>query len=457
MSFGGGELNTYNTSLVHGGNAGNLGYVLALSYLQGDEWKRPNPADEIQKLEGVMKIPKGNVRLEYDFPDQSRLTTALRYSSFQGTAVTSTGRVAMEGDRSTSFRADYQRDNLPIQTFWKRRDNGEIPNLSTGNIFFEYSNRYDLELQYRLNVAQRQRFFWGGDYRRLDLDTKDSLTEGRLEQNLFGAYLQSETKLTDNLNLILAGRFDEHPQTGTTFSPKAALVYSPLRNHSLRLTFNRAFLNPTLLQLFMRIETPDGTLFLGKPDLKPEKTTSFEIGYGGLLGKRFQFSLDTYYNNIKDFFSPLTPLPKTQPPKYIASNFGKTTIKGFDVGLRCFLTKGVSLWGNYSFLDIKMTQEQLPPNAPENKWNVGLSLTHPGGFSADVQVRHVDTFEWAVGVLVGTIEAYTLTDVNLGYRLRNDQIRVSITGSNIFDNRHIELIRGAEIGRQILGKVTYKL
>ena len=457
LSFGGGELNTYSTSLLHGGTAGNLGYVLALSYLQGDEWKRANPTDEIHQSEGVLELPKGNIRLEYDFPDQSRLTTALRYSSFQGTAVTGTGRVTLEGDRSTSVRADYRRDNLSIQAFWRHRDSGEIPNLSTGNIFYEDSNRYDLELQYRLNVIGRQRFFWGGNYRKLDLDTKGSLTEGRLEQNLFGTYLQSETKLINTLNLILAGRFDRHPQTGTTFSPKAALVYSPSRNHSLRLTVNRAFLNPTLLQLFMRIETPDGTLFLGKPDLRPEKTTSFEMGYSGLLGSRFQFSLDTYYNNVKDFFSPLAPLPKTQPPKFITGNFGKTTVKGIDLGLRYFLPKGVSLWSNYSFLDIKMTQEQLPPNAPENKWNVGLSFTRPGGFSADMRVRRVDTFEWASGVLVGTIEAYTLTDVNLGYRLRDDRIRISITGSNIFDNQHIELIRGAEIGRQILGKVAYKL
>ena len=64
--------------------------------------------------------------------------------------------------------------------------------------------------------------------------------------------MQSETKLTSQLKLILAGRADNHNYLNDiVLSPRAALAFQPNDDHNLRLTYNRAFSTPGTSNLFL--------------------------------------------------------------------------------------------------------------------------------------------------------------------------------------------------------------
>src|SRR5690606_8779084 len=68
---------------------------------------------------------------------------------------------------------------------------------------------------------------------------------------------QSETSLTPQFDLILAGRVDSHSALpDLIFSPRAAVVFKPSQNQSLRLSFNRAFSTPTSLNQFLDLGSP---------------------------------------------------------------------------------------------------------------------------------------------------------------------------------------------------------
>ncbi|MDA8587860.1 TonB-dependent receptor, partial [Flavobacteriaceae bacterium] len=81
-------------------------------------------------------------------------------------------------------------------------------------------------------------------------------TFGRYEDvdnyNVYGAYFSTKTKLSDKVSLQFAGRYDKYPQIGeSSFAPRAALVYNPSNRHKMRLTFNKAYVAPSALNLFV--------------------------------------------------------------------------------------------------------------------------------------------------------------------------------------------------------------
>ena len=60
------------------------------------------------------------------------------------------------------------------------------------------------------------------------------------------------------------------------------------------------------------------------------------------------------------------------------------------------------------------------------------------------------------GVYVGTVESYTVLDVNLAYRVPGyDDFIISATVNNVLNNEHQEFIGAPEMGRVALVKLQY--
>ena len=109
------------------------------------------------------------------------------------------------------------------------------------------------------------------------IDEKDE--DNRNFTNEFGFYIQSNTKLTDKIELIFANRVDAHEQltnlidfdskghspnplkwtfdinqtSGLQISPKVGLMYRPSDNQNFRLTWAKAFNTPSSQALFLDI------------------------------------------------------------------------------------------------------------------------------------------------------------------------------------------------------------
>ena len=60
------------------------------------------------------------------------------------------------------------------------------------------------------------------------------------------------------------------------------------------------------------------------------------------------------------------------------------------------------------------------------------------------------------GVFVGVVEDYVVADLNLAYSLPfHRNAAVTLTGLNIFNNKHIEIIGAPEISTMWLFRVRY--
>jgi len=124
------------------------------------------------------------------------------------------------------------------------------------------SKQSQLQVQYELSFDKiNTKMSIGVEHSASSFETKGG-TFGRNENDddyrVYGAYFSTKTDLSDKLNLQLAGRHDHYPAIGeNSFSPRAALVFKPSNRHSLRATFNKAYIAPSALNLYVDQQVQD--------------------------------------------------------------------------------------------------------------------------------------------------------------------------------------------------------
>ena len=124
------------------------------------------------------------------------------------------------------------------------------------------SKQSQLQVQYELSFDQiNTKMSIGVEHSGATFETNGG-TFGRNESSddyrVYGAYFSTKTDLSDKLNLQLAGRHDHYPAIGeNSFSPRAALVFKPSNRHSLRATFNKAYIAPSALNLYVDQQVQD--------------------------------------------------------------------------------------------------------------------------------------------------------------------------------------------------------
>jgi outer membrane receptor protein involved in Fe transport len=244
----------------------------------------------------------------------------------------------------------------------------------------------------------------------------------------------------------------------------------------------------------------------GNNKLDVESTLGFEAGYRGDLSNTVYFTLDAYVNRIRNFVTDLLPGVNTgQFPFWTAptqvpaanrqalvdavrgallgnpatatagrgltrletgatsivvsyTNAGRVTQWGLEAGLGVQLSRTLRTDGTLTLFDYSVDQDRvargdsLLANTPSAKATLGMSFAD-GRFSAGTSVRAVKGYSWAAGVFVGYIEPNVTFNANAGYDINNN-FKVFVTGTNIFDNKKFEIYGGSVNGRRILGGVT---
>jgi outer membrane receptor for ferrienterochelin and colicins len=235
----------------------------------------------------------------------------------------------------------------------------------------------------------------------------------------------------------------------------------------------------------------------GNNDLEVEKVKSHELGYSGIIGGKLFLTVDLYKSNLTNFVTDLLPgVNQAAYPTYVvpgtlgpaaqqgvslflagalqARRIGVTTVDGApalvlsyanagevdtdggEISLNYYLTNNWVIDANYSKFnfDVKSSAvgDRLLPNAPENKYNLGLAW-RGSKFDAKVSYRWVEKYEWAAGVFVGTVPEFEVVNVAANYRI-NNMFGVGLDVSNALNNEHWEAFGGDLLERRALGFVS---
>ncbi|MEQ1694159.1 MAG: TonB-dependent receptor, partial [Gemmatimonas sp.] len=327
-----------------------------------------------------------------------------------------------------------------------------------------FNTRIVTGVQYRQDVVSSKRVW-----------LTDALTKEDIKLTQIGVYAQTETPLNAITKLVLGARYDNPEFYDPQFSPKAALLVSPTENSTFRLTFNRAFKSPSILQtsFFYRDFSPGIGVFGNKDGITvknaagvvqriidpvvPEVNSTFELGYKGVLNERLYVDVAGYVARYKAFLSPLVIVANPTAGTYGYNtatntkftnaaggeqlalsyiNLGEATLSGIDAGVRYVVNSKLNLSGTMSALKLDSIigkagdpAEATSLNSPSFKATMGGDLHDMpfqtfGGFT----FRFVKDYRFLSGAHNGVIPGIVTLDLSVGKKLSaNTTLNVSLT------------------------------
>lgn len=150
------------------------------------------------------------------------------------------------------------------QVFWNKSNNDESFLFRSGRPLRDRSSLLVAQLQNVSRLNERNSLTYGLDLLRTVPRTDgtiNGLNEDDDDITEVGGYVQYELNL-DRWDFVAAARLDDHSRLeDPVFSPRAAIVWRPNQENTLRATYNRAFSTPTTLNLFLDISA--GTIASG--------------------------------------------------------------------------------------------------------------------------------------------------------------------------------------------------
>ena len=196
--------------------------------------------------------PKFDARVDQELGKRGRLTYEGGVAGTQGVIYTGVGPFDIQSGSYLGFgRVNYERDALKVN-FFVNVLHADAPNLlfpdaSTGKALqMDLTTKtYDFEVGNATPVGTRNVVSYGGNVRRNNFAI--TLAPTAQDRSELGAYAQDEIFIK-YVRLNIGGRIDKFGNLdGATFSPRLSANFKVAPEQSLRVSFNRAFKSPSVV------------------------------------------------------------------------------------------------------------------------------------------------------------------------------------------------------------------
>jgi len=453
--------------------------------------------------------PKFDARVDYDAANY-KLVFAGGYSGTDGIFHTGIGPFDSDGVGVGYASMRYARGGLNFNVFTNQLNGDANGLLAIGTngqpILFEFNTKtYDFELRNITTLGTRNVLSYGGNVRFNTFDLSiaprgDSRTE-------LGFYAQDEMFLHDKVRLNLGARVDKFDNIeDPVFSPRIAVIFKPQADHAVRVSFNKAFRSPSLINNFLETTIINqlnlglinpllaGQTFnfavnaTGNEDLTEESIESFEVGYTGVIRNRATLSAAVYWTTNRDeiFFTQVGRYRAASPPRgwplpavvlealppactgavcntgglpsaYSYRNLGTVENRGFELGIDGAVTQAVNVFANYSYQaepepDFDKSEINLPPT---NRFNAGTNVSQ-GRYLGNLSVSFVDDafFQDVLDArFAGPTESYVQVNGAFGLKFLGDKLQTTVKVINLLDEDIKSHVFGDILKRQVIGEV----
>ncbi|MBL1201292.1 MAG: TonB-dependent receptor [Nostoc sp. GBBB01] len=395
------------------------------------------PSDEITQT-----ITRLGYQLEHKFSDNWSLRNAFRFT-FRDYSDRQTIPVSLDADNRTFNRFyreyDLENTNYTLTT-------NLVGKFSTGSIQHQllfgvdWNRLENFSPRYIQRQAESIDIFNPVYGLPLGEITFDEFSDNS-ETNSLGIYLQDQIALTDNLKLLLGGRFDTYDQkyedftnntessgSDSAFSPRFGIVYQPIPAISLYASYTRSF------------TPPNGTFFFGVDStLQPERGTQYEIGVKADLNSRLSATL-AFFDLTRTNVSTADPNNEG-----FTIQVGEQNSKGIELSLAGEIVPGWNIFAGYAYTDVRITEDNTfavgnrLPNTPEHSFNLWTTYEIQQG---ELQGLGAGIGLFFVGDRAGDLDntydvpSYVRTDAAIFYN--RDRFRVALNFKNLFDVDYFE-------------------
>lgn len=293
IQVGAGEFGTIRSSAVHANRLNQIGYRLSTGHDQHQQWRDRNALS--------YRSDRFNGLVEYHVTDQLAIRLEGGLIRANPTDIVSSDIIHISSNPTNSYaRVAVEHADYFVRASWNQ-SNQSLTNTpltflapivsvtdtlgrSTGIPML--SNRYDLWSQYTYQLGTAHRLTGGINYRHNTLS--GTLLTGTSQEDRLGVYVQDAWTLWPTLTLHAGARMDLHSAIQPTYSPRVALVYEPIPNHTFRVSGSVAYSPPTLAEsnsvlntTFVVFGFPLQSVTQGSHNLEPERIMSYEAEYQG--------------------------------------------------------------------------------------------------------------------------------------------------------------------------------
>jgi len=316
-----------------------------------------------------------------------------------------------------------------------------------------------------------------------DAEFTDGLLSGDYSQTMWAVFAEDEWRITDSLTATVGGRYNEHDAFGGEFSPRAYLVWNSTPHLSFKGGVSGGFKAPRLNQLIDGVSgvTGQGTIInIGNPTLKPETSTSTELGMAFDNLKGVNSTVTLFHNRIKnristggDCSSVFISSCLANPTATYSINIDEGKTWGLELSNRIQLADRWSLGLNYTWTDSEAIVEGMPSGKLSDtakhiasaqirwdlnpQWNLWLRGEYRGEsqrFDGDPAALTGDNRREYEAL--GNLKGYALFHLGAGYKV-NKNVTLNANIYNLFDKdfeRFTVWNNGA--GEAVLGSRYYK-
>ncbi len=276
-----------------------------------------------------------------------------------------------------------------------------------------------------------------------NLESDPTFDDGTTKANGFGIYLQDQIAFTDNLKMVLGGRFDSFeskdrnpndPESDAeteaeAFSPRIGIVYQPIKPISLYANYSESFF-------------PQTGRITGGGAVKPEIGKQYEVGVKADIFDNRIFTTLAFYDITKS--NVLTDDPDNSDPDF-SIQVGEQKSRGIELDVKGEILPGWDLIASYAYTDAKISEDNSFPvdnrlnNVPFNTvslWtNYEFQQSALKGLAVGAGLFFVDEREGDLDNSF-TVPGYTRVDAAISYT--TDNLRLAVNFKNLFDVKYFD-------------------
>ena len=283
----------------------------------------------------------------------------------------------------------------------------------SGQTFSSYKNKGErtfMSYKGSSNLNDKITYVFGSDF------IQDKTPTTNHENDIFGIFGEMIHQTTPQLNNTLAVRNDGHSAFGEQFSYRISSAYNFNKNANLKGSYGTGFRSPSLYELY------DSTN--GNADLKPEKSSNFDLEYSNNLNDNLKFTVAFFSNETEDVIDWVA----NPPPNHFTGKYQQTSTKkkreGIEITNVYSMNDSTTIDFSYSYTAddkgekvIRVPRNQLGLNLG-NQYNDKLYFNGSIKYNTDIiDSGNVKLDDYSLVNLLAKYELYENT--NLKLRIEN--------------------------------------
>jgi len=425
-------------SVRHAGRKGNTSYKFNTTWDRSEDWESGMKQTEIARIDGTVR---------HDLGDDAWLSGTLGHLTGHSMLIASDTHLQNDGAQSHG-RLDFRKGNLEARLYVNRLEMDLIPvgiSLTGASILESHTN--DFEIRHSFHLTEAHHLIYGGSYRHQR--TSYSQQSEAFKTDIYAGFLHDEWHLGDKITISTGARYDHHPLVGGHWAPRGGLVFQPHPDHALRLSYGKAYRDPSFVETNWQVEAElmpgFNQIIRGDKDVNSEILESFEFGYQGMLSDRLLARLALFNNQMENIidmgvlnYFPSPPAPPGLPMEIAFQNMHTWNAAGGEFSLRYDPWSWMHLGANYSYVWLENydTEEHLP-QVPVHRASFMANLKPCGGHQLIIKGRFTSDAVKQPNIFQPTqpyIDEHFEMDAVWNLQTNSDG-RLTLGVYNIFDRR----------------------